>query len=356
MALPLELENDREVAPFISRANELAGVNPIVSYYCLIHVLEHILANKLHTKLKEIERYTMELLDETEALKNSEELKEVLENKQLSATAVVLFAYKLFNQCVSDDGPNVVAKIRATINFLTVLKVFENNEGIDWEKLTGGKATLGAEFGDANAKRIKMLKVRLMRVLKAKDKEAEDELEVMLNDEKSVGEDEQPASEEGVPKFIDEPALPSTPSNAPALPSPPGSSPSTVEDDNDTPSLPGVPRNHPDAAESAPNLPLPPEYLPDEIPPAKSLAIHVIHRDEARPSSNRRPLFVPTEKLPAAPVTKETVQTIVDRTDAIAQIQKRAKFAISALNYEDIDTAETELETALQQLRQLKSV
>lgn len=364
-SLPPSLQTDKNIAPYIARANEVAGVNPAVSYYCLIYVLEYILNNKLHATSKEVEAYTVSLLDETEALKNSDELKEVLGNKQLSLTAVVLFAYKLFNQCVQDTGAtnkaNLISKIRATINFLTILLVFTNNEGIDWEKVSGGSAHTGAEFDAMNKKKIKILKVQLMKVIKLQDAEVEQELEQLI-DEAPEGAANVPTddaatlpphnldkSESEIPKFIEDDndndalKLPSTPQDDDLAKSPI--------------SLPGAPRNNPDESENSPHLPLAPDYLPDEeIPAPKSLAIHVIHRESskpARPEVERRPLFVPLPAPLAPPVTKETVQTIVDRTEALASIQKHAKFAISALNYEDTDTARRELEEALAKLNAL---
>ncbi|CAN3363693.1 hypothetical protein DICA2_E13454 [Diutina catenulata] len=345
--VPEELQNNKNVAPYLARARELAEANPVVSYYCLIYVLEYILSHKLHTESKAVETYTVQLLDDTESAKNSDELKEVLDNKQLCVTAVASFAYKLFNQCVSAAAPAnkqaAIAKIRATINFLTVLSVFTANEGIDWAKVSGGTATTGEEFEQLNNKKIKVLKVQLVKVIKSQDTDLEAELDELAPEGKGLSE-EPPEEEAPVlpepPKFIDDdtPSLPSAPS---AL------------DDEPSLSLPGAPRTNPDD-DSEIGLPSAPHYLPDDDLSGitKSSAISVIHPDDHKEPAPgpvpRRTSFVP--KSDAVPVTKETVSEIMNRTDAIAQVQKHAKFAISALNYEDVDTATKELQQALAKL------
>ncbi|CAN3374571.1 hypothetical protein DIURU_001030 [Diutina rugosa] len=371
-SLPPSLQTDKNIAPYIARANEVAGVNPAVSYYCLIYVLEYILNNKLHTTSKEVEAYTVSLLDETESLKSSEELKDILGNKQLSLTAVVSFAYKLFNQCVQDKGTTnkaaLISKIRATINFLTILSVFTNNEGIDWEKISGGKAHTGAEFDAMNRKKIKILKVQLMKVVKSQDAEMEEELEQMIDktpedaseapaENSTVDDSHETVAKSSVqpPKFIDNDDDDNDDNDDGNLKLP--DTPQDNDESKPSISLPGAPRNNPDESENSPHLPSAPDYLPDEeIPAPKSSAIHVIHRESpkpSRPEAERRPSFVPSPAPSAPPVTKETVQTIVDRTEALASIQKHAKFAISALNYEDTDTAKRELEEALAKLNAL---
>lgn len=68
---------------------------------------------------------------------------------------------------------------------------------------------------------------------------------------------------------------------------------------------------------------------------------------------------IPTKPI-AAPVPAKTpaaevdLQSIMDRSTAFEQIQKRARYAISALNYEDVATARQELTSALSLLESLE--
>lgn len=67
-SIPEELKTNKSITPYIIRSIELTQANPVVSYYCKIYVLEYILTNKLHTTSKEIETFTIELLDDTESI------------------------------------------------------------------------------------------------------------------------------------------------------------------------------------------------------------------------------------------------------------------------------------------------
>ena len=62
-SIPEELRSDRNVSPYIHRAIELENVEPIISYFNKIYVLEYILNNKIHTRSKSNEEFTIKLLD-----------------------------------------------------------------------------------------------------------------------------------------------------------------------------------------------------------------------------------------------------------------------------------------------------
>ncbi|GMM56653.1 Vta1 protein [Maudiozyma humilis] len=63
-------------------------------------------------------------------------------------------------------------------------------------------------------------------------------------------------------------------------------------------------------------------------------------------------IVVAPAATPAKP-TQSALHAMMDRTSAIEQVQKNAKYAISALNYEDVATAKDELRKALALLEKL---
>ncbi|KAK6463732.1 Vta1 like-domain-containing protein [Scheffersomyces coipomensis] len=439
-SIPESLKSDKNITPYIARSLELVSVNPVVSYYCKIYVLEYILSNKLHTTSKEVEFFTIQLLDDTESIKQNNEdesIQTALNDKSTSITLVLSFSYKLFNSCLEDisqitratSKPALIGKFRATLVFLSLLSIFTNdktaNTSIDWEKISGGKAVEAKQFDDLNKEKIKILKYQLSKLIKGEvtykdepdDKELEAELDKELeeltggvpiddidddgdkdddNDNGGAKELELPGaptllpdldnndsglSLPGAPKFIPD----STESNAFDEP------PTFIDDvngnsndhDEDNVKLPGAPHYPPEDSDTNEEFKLPgaPKYLPDSdiTHINKSSSIQVFPPDPDRRSSigsSRKPSVTntphkdisspPTVTSPpksVAPphthashhiVTRANVHAILDKTESITKIQKHAKFAISALNYEDIVTAEKELNEGLELLKKLK--
>mmetsp|Transcript_2850 Transcript_2850/g.2772 ORF Transcript_2850/g.2772 Transcript_2850/m.2772 type:complete len:425 (+) Transcript_2850:84-1358(+) len=416
-SIPPELKNDKSVVPYVSRSVELETINPIISFYCKIYVLEHILSNKLHTKDKEVEKFTVMLLDETEQLKSTEDesLHKVLNDKTLSLSAVMSFAYQLFNQCLQDlqkyDGttkPQLVSKFKAGLNFMNLLSIFTNSsDAIDYSKLTGGKATDSNSFAELNKSKIKLLKFQLSKILKDQvevhdqglEAELDRELEHMGDNGTGVEDDAENSSENktsdnelslpGAPKSINEDAsdnelgLPGTPkfiddNNADETnkETKHGDKSKNNETSNDEDiSLPQAPHFPPDDEDDDIKLPGAPKFLPDNdlshinksssiqvFPPAKpddnSKANHASSNSRSHGSYSIPPSKPTKNNQRANPqhehLTKENVSSIVDKAEQISKIQKHAKFAISALNYDDLDTAERELLQGLELLRAVK--
>ena len=395
MSVPESLKSDKSVAPFMARARELSDVNPVISYYCRLYVLEYILSNKLHTTSLEVGEFTVSLLDETEAIKNSEDerIRKVLNDKMLLISAVVTFAYKLYNSCLSGlttyDATKksaTVAKMRAALNFMTLVGMFGDDGGIDFGQLTAGRATTNAEFFKLHNEKVKTLKYQLTRVMRDEvggegeedDEELERELKMMSekdgedeNEEKDEHDDNDlndlNAKETQVPENDPEGPnstvfdLPDASSEPPSVSSPPASP--SASPSSSSPKLPGAPHFSP---EDDSNLRLPgaPTYLPtDDLSHVnKDSPIHMFTPEDAKNEEEaksakpapkpEKPRAVAKQK---APVTKETINEILDISDHISKIQKHAKFAISALNYDDLATAERELVAGLEMLRAAKA-
>ncbi|RCK64168.1 Vacuolar protein sorting-associated protein VTA1 [Candida viswanathii] len=397
-SIPEELKTNKSITPYIIRSIELAQANPVVSYYCKIYVLEHILTNKLHTTSKDVEVFTVSLLDDTESIKkdeSDENLHKVLNDKQVSFGVVFAFAYKLFNSCLEgllvltkDSQAALVGKFKATLNFLNVLEVFKNSE-IAWAEVTGGKADSWDEFDKLNKEKIKVLKYQLSRVLKGEvaykddeikdedlEKELDQELEELggeVKDEEVLGDDEKeeddkelglPGAPSELPKFIDE----ENGEGHPELPL----APKFIDEpeDDDTVKLPGAPHVPPDVQgeeDDSVKFPGAPKYLPDDDLSHinKSSTIHVFSpsdKDKQQQPPAKKPdppvrkpsSSATTQHKHHAPLTKENIKQILNRDDTITQVQKHAKFAQSALQFEDFKEAEKQLTQGLELLRVLR--
>ncbi|KAF3993450.1 hypothetical protein FT663_00473 [Candidozyma haemuli var. vulneris] len=385
-SVPASIKKDINVTPFIARASELQAVHPVVSYYCKVYVLEHILSNKLHTTDKEVETFTISLLEDTEKIKTStedEDLHKILTNRQLSLNVSFAFVFKLFLSSLEDisnyDGTNKIqlaSKLRASINFMTSLKVFtgDGDDGLDFGETTGSKCTSKEEFTTFIKEKTKVLKFQLSKLIKDEiplKGEDEDEELAKLQDEEleKAGESLPHESPSASDKPSTEPhdheaETPDFPSaQPPALPSPPRN------DEPDNPlNLPGAPKYDPESEPNADDeevkLPGAPKFLPDDDLSHinKDSSIKVFppggkeekeeEKTPAKPSASRSGSANPISHH--KPITKENLKSILDTGEQITQVQKHAKFAISALNYEDIETAEKELLKGLEVLRLVK--
>lgn len=370
-SIPAPIKKDNNITPFIARALELHSVHPVVSYYCKVYVLEYILSNRLHTTDKEIEAFTIALLEDTELIKNSlddEDLHKILNNRQLSLNVVFAFVFKLFLSSLEDisnyDGSNKIqlaGKLRAAINFMTSLKVFtgEGDESLDFSETTGGKCESKGEFVAFIKDKTKVLKYQLSRLIK--------------NEIPLKGEDEELAKLE---EKVDESTKPNENANEvvtslinedPALDIENCSSPQAYTPHDENPlHLPGAPKYEPgqDADDDDEvKLPGAPKFLPDDDLSQinKDSSIKVFTPNQ-RPHEHEETPTKPTNSRSASanltrqhePITKENLQTILNTGENITKVQKHAKFAISALNYEDIETAEKELLQGLEVLRLIK--
>lgn len=395
--IPESLRHDKVVTSFIKRSNELLEANVVVSYFCKIYVLEHILKNKLHQTNKEVETFTVLLLDETEKIKNEadEGLAKVLGDRTLSASVVMNFAYKIANASLQDlqlyTGTNrgrLIEKLRAALNFVDLLSIFarDTESNVDFSRLTKGRMNTAEEFEKMNKQKTRTLKYQLTRVVKdevqvssdAMDEELEREFNNLdvgagaLASEAGEGHEllspdpSEPAATLTQPPAVEESTTPASDTPADAVTESEAPETSKNTGDNSDLWLPEAP-SEPVAKDSDINLPGVPKYLPDhDISHInKSASIHVFSpsspKDVDRSLHSRAhasPPASPPKNTPThsahEPLTKKNIDSIISATDRIAQAQKCAKFAISALNYEDIDTAETQLVQALEQVRSIQ--
>lgn len=406
--IPEDIKAHKDIYPFILRSNELEDINPIVSYYCKLYVLDHILNNKLHQTSKSIEGFTIGLLDATESIKNSDDeaITKVLQDKTLSLSVLLNFTLKIFSESLQElsqytgdkyQKVKLIGKFKACLNFLKLLEIFKNDD-IDFSKLTNGKVDTYDLFNKVNKDRMKLLKYNLSKLIKDEIKGDADELDKELEKLKTDGDtknDQDDAKEEehggideedhgGIdeedqddagdmklpetPKFIDE-------EGDVKLPEAPKFIDDTSNNESDTNNaevkLPGAPHFAPDEENSDIKLPGAPKFLPDDDLSHinKNSSIHVFESKPDKPETSSPPPQPPTgpssrkssgvgsraSVKPQHPaITKENIGEILDKQELVAKIQKLCKFAISALNYEDLNTAEKELSDGLEMIKRLK--
>lgn len=394
--VPDSIKQNKNIGPFIQRSNELEEVNPIVSYYCKIYVLEYILNNKLHKESKENEVFTITLLDLTESFKNEgdEATIKVLEDKNLSVSMLMGFTLKIFNSCLTElnayqisKKPQLVSKFRVCLNFFKLFELFKNEASIDYSKLTNGKYHSYGEFnGDFIKNHNKILKFNLSKIIKdeveVQDQEAdEEELERELaklsaNDnfiDNDVTGDVEMEGSDDVGNDIGLPQAPQsdpqhTQDSSPKLPSTPSfidDKPAdlvSLEPDESDFKLPGVPHFSPETENDDIKLPGAPKYLPDDdistINKTNSIQIFTPEEETPKKTQSAKPQAKPKPKHVVHQqhhdITKQNIESILDKQESITKVQKHCKFAVSALNYEDLQTAEDELLKGLELLKLLK--
>ncbi|KAH3661245.1 hypothetical protein OGAPHI_006652 [Ogataea philodendri] len=323
MSLPPDL---KLIAPFIKRSTELTAVQPTVAYLCKLYAAELILNNQLHLKAKDIETYALGLLDEIEkdklALKETSEKSYNLINDPESSFKLVWgFATSIFNRSFNEIANHTASKktvdnFKAALDFYQVLNLWPEQLDSRREELEKSK---------------KYAKFHSMRILKALKNNQDPNDYVTPEEEREVG-----SWSQDQPQDDDD-------DDAVSLPEPPSEirSPEKSEHASPVASPPLLP-SAPDSLDESLNLPAAPAIIKEE---PNKLGMPKAPVKLPKPSP-------PQAKAPEhPPLSKEDISEMIKTDEVISQAQKRAKFAISALNYEDVETAIKELQQALELLQ-----
>ncbi|KAI5955531.1 hypothetical protein KGF57_003664 [Candida theae] len=393
--IPDGLRPDKNVSPYIQRAIELEEAEPIISYYSKIFVLEYILNNKIHTKSKDNEEFTIKLLDDTESVKKDtedEELHTVLNDKNLSFRYALKFAYGLFNSCLeslktyrSENKSKLVTKFRAAMCFLNILEVFESSSNeIDLGAVFGSKITNWSDFEVVNKEKLKVLKYQLTKLVKDEiqveenepssnadlEKELDEELQRLSTTQDVKDEEVESDTAESRHTGLNDETDTVLHTNDASKPHDTtddlvgDSSSRHIDAENGIPgvNLPGAPHFKPDDdsdADENVKLPQAPKYLPtDDIGHINKSGTIQVFPPKSDQDGTDAPKAEVTSSKPTRvhekPLSKENIKAILNRDDAVAQIQKHTKFANSALQFEDFNEAENQLVKGLELLRALK--
>ncbi|KAK2025360.1 DUF605-domain-containing protein [Colletotrichum zoysiae] len=379
-----------DITRFINRANQLRQYKPVITYWCEYWVVNQILAKGLHNVDDESLSYTTNLMDRLEQTKTENAQEEAITDDAVGQAYVEQFAQDAFERAEKVMKANRVT--RQTADTYDAAATF---------------LLLGNVWGpidDETQKKVKYAKWNAARILKAikegkdpnesnpKQEEPKEVLPALDPNDPDVrgltSPPPKPASVEDDPEteFYKKPSAPAeiVPPTAPSEPVPTQSSvldlPSvpTSNDLNPPPDhnqgyfdppeeFPPSPLSQKDtnevaASATAPSAPSPyaassagpnlsPEnaaspWQPPKIPPPP------VAKSTPPPASKHSKPPLPTAQQPKAPVVNVSNNSWApssapsDEMD-LPKAQKHAKWAISALNFEDVPTAVKELRNAL---------
>ncbi|KAF7588624.1 hypothetical protein BBP40_005435 [Aspergillus hancockii] len=382
-----------DIGRFAIRAAQLERVKPVVAYWCNFFIVNQIIEKGLHSSDDEVKLYTTELVDKLEEFKSQNPDNETVTDAVAANAYVEQFGLEIFGRAETTMRANKVTKqtadtFQAAATFLELCQI--------WNTLEPETA--------AKVKFAKYHAVRIAKAIRAGEDpnesnpitKEEDELEVKSNDPEvqaivgSLPAQERQPSVEDVP---DESTHPSGPS--PTLPQPPTSftegrtasydaarSPTQHMDvdaeQGSSLNLPSAPATLTSSSISVPNLPDTPtgvgahrpsgatdafqSFPPPSSPPATShdpSSFYSQPDDSPHQPPRSPPVTAPVVPRPApqsvhtpTPIVSAgsssnyvNSQAVDDQTIALAQ--KHARWAVSALTFDDVNTAIKELRNSL---------
>ncbi|KAK2601799.1 hypothetical protein QQS21_004683 [Conoideocrella luteorostrata] len=346
-----------EVSRFINRANQLRTIKPAIAYWCEYHAVNQIVTKSLHTSDDDCFAYTKSLIERLEATKTERAEDDAIVDNVAGQAYVEQFAQETFSRAERAMRANKVTK--QTANTFDAAATFFD--------LTHEWGTPEAEV----LQKIKFAKWNAARILKAiregKDpNESNPQIEEVPEQLLSPNDPavQQITSPSGPPvasveEVADtgEPSAPpvqegyfphSAPAAEPFVPSPLSQSPG--------PSASGIP---PPPAQVSPvpspgfQIPMQPSpqiptKLPSQFaPPPPEPSVPPPQIWQHTPTA---PTSAPIPARQAAPLGPPTTAQFTSNHKSMDQAQKHAKWAISALNFEDVPTAVQELRNALAML------
>ncbi|BGP07131.1 hypothetical protein JCM10049v2_002961 [Rhodotorula toruloides] len=390
-SVPTEL---KPVSPYLARAHELAKAEPVISYWCTYYALQQGMS--LRTKDAESQAFMLGLMDKLEEMKAQHTSNDAFTDDVAAAAYIENFGLKLFSQADNEDRKGkatrlTARKFLAAANFLELLSIFgeissENRDKIKYGKWkaadiakafregrtpTPGPAG-GPQEGEEDA-------VETSRVSADEAKELSKELAAMDTGDKKEEAESRAAEEATSPADVytgetpgDESASYPFPQQPTTLPSAPPDAPDFTDDEP----LPTIPPSAPSFLDEAPAPASGPEPTINEMPRSPTHQTSELPHPHAHAASD--PPAFPSAVFPAAPplppqpslpafvpppasfnapprVPDPPAPVVEARRDdfdpmTIANVQKHARWAISALNYEDVETARKELRLALAML------
>ncbi|KAK1998068.1 DUF605-domain-containing protein [Colletotrichum falcatum] len=376
-----------DITRFINRANQLRQYKPVITYWCEYWVVNQILAKGLHNADDESLSYTTNLMDRLEQTKTENAQEEAITDDAVGQAYVEQFAQDAFERAEKVMRANRVTRQTAdTYDAAATFLLLGNIWG---------------PIDEETQKKVKYAKWNAARILKAikegkdpnesnpKQEEPKEVLPALDPDDPDVRglTSPKPASVEDDPEteFCKKASTPAE-SVPPAVPSEPVPAQSSILD------LPSVPtandlnplanqnqgyRDPPEefppsplsqkgtnekaASANAPSVPSPsaasstgPSFSPENAAapwqPPKIPPPHVAKSTPPPAPKQAKP--APTVQQPKAPMVPASHNSWTpssapsDEMD-LPKAQKHAKWAISALNFEDVPTAVKELRNAL---------
>ncbi|KAH8431788.1 uncharacterized protein LDX57_009441 [Aspergillus melleus] len=390
-----------DIGRFAVRAAQLERVKPVIAYWCNFWIVNQIIEKGLHSD-DEVKLYTTNLVDKLETFKEENPDNDTVTDAVAANAYVEEFGLEVFARAEATMRANKVTKqtadtFQAAATFLELCQIWHAPEPelavkikfAKYHALRIAKAIKAGE--DPNATNPVIEEDNL------EPKEDDPEVQAIVQslppaDPENLPGQQQPSVEEVPDESSAQPSgstptLPQVPTafadsrpiqhNAPS----PGtdvdndqgaplnlpSAPDTFASSASAPTLPDTPtqigRHHssgdPNAFQSFP----PPSSSPDRSPTGTSFDAKAFYSSNrsppppAQPSpgplpvvSRPAPQFMPSAaRIPVASTPSSANASAVD-DNAIAQAQKHARWAVSALAFDDVDTAIKELKNSLKQL------
>ncbi|KAH0525523.1 hypothetical protein TsFJ059_007881 [Trichoderma semiorbis] len=345
-----------EVSRFLNRANQLRAFKPAISYWCEYHAVNQIVGKNLHTTDDDCFAFTKTLLERLESTKAERPDDDAIMDNTAGQAYVEQFAQETFDRAERTMKANKVTRQTAD-TFDAAATFFDLTH--EW----------GTPEPDVLQK-IKFAKWNAARILKAiregkdpnesnpKPREVEDEpaLDPLDPDVQELTsppppqaayvEDAPDGGEPSRQEPVQEGYFPLTqaaePDNEPFVPSPMSTSPPP----QDLPTQPphSTPQLPPQFTSYAPP-PQPPQPVNPSVPPSWTAPTAPVPLAVVSPSVVSPPVATPIVP-PVANVGSSSRPPVADQK-SMAQAQKHAKWAISALNFDDVPTAVQELRNAL---------
>ncbi|KAJ2721860.1 hypothetical protein GGI07_003697 [Coemansia sp. Benny D115] len=317
---PAELKH---LQPYMQRAHEIAQIDPVVSYFCKYYAAR--LAITLPSPTSETQSYLTELLNQLEEEKAHLAGSESMQSDQAAAQHCTNFGLRVFAKADNEDRAGGAGKATAR-NFIVSSQFLQVVEAF------------GPAPEDVKEK-IKYAKWRAAEILKAIREGRAPELPPgALNGEESVNPlNAVPSPQPSTMSNISSMASPSPLQQQPPITSPPPQLPMESPMAPTTLPPPAPFSQASSQLDSLPSVPPSTVYTPHPVQPTAMAAV----------PSPATFIPVPAASLPS--MTDSQGELLVDPTDA-KSAQKHARWAISALEYDDVETAITNLQKAIQVL------
>ncbi|CUS12176.1 unnamed protein product [Tuber aestivum] len=384
---PQEMKSIRQ---FIHRGNQLRSVDPVIAYYCYFWSVKQILANNLHQASTACTTWTADLMDELERRKEELKDKDIIGDDVAAQAYVENFALKIF-----ENGAKVVAAGKATsttrdtllaaVCFLELVKIFAEPDAeeqiqqkIKFAKFHAARIWKAVNLGqDPNPSTSEPMAPEAYSSQPPPPPMAEDEVPSLLPSLPQAPMISPPAPQVPSPRAGEQepgrsyysrspPISPHPPPSRPMSRAPPPALPEIRTSNTSSEYPPQVPIVHEPSAPSlspstmsAANTGFPEMHaqhlLNIHYPPSAHGSAPPVQGQEQdyntnQPAGYYSQLPVPTQQRPIPTLSQPAMKKHEPTEEDILRAQKHAKWAISALDYEDIETAIKEFRLGLERL------
>ncbi|KAI0853466.1 DUF605-domain-containing protein [Daldinia vernicosa] len=394
------------ITPFIVRATQLEAAKPVIAYWCFYWAVNQILGKNLHSADEECHLFTTNLMEKLENIKEDQAGNDAIHDDVAGQAYVEQFAQETFERALRPLKANKVTQqtastFEAAATFFQLINIWatpdpETQEKVKYAKWNAARILKAIKEGkdpnESNPKQEELQREEAPPALDPNDPDVQmfgGAHPKTASVEDAPDEDGRPhqtstGSYQTFPAPVSAPTSPPAPSalgpdqvSPIAPPGPPTSDPGTY-----FPSAPGAPDNDLNLpsttnmplpgsstfgpAGASPVIPNPSSHDPAGLPPAPFSPPNAaptpqdFYRPAPTPPQRQAPpqaqpasrSYYSQPSQPVAPAQQyggNSGSSNALNTDdmAIVQAQKHAKWAISALNFEDVPTAVRELEAAL---------